>query len=418
MIDAFWGDLKSGSENRRRNGWRALQTALMEEQFGLTHRDILRLLDRLREETEPNVQQAGLEALLSSALLRDRHAADGRHSGLARWFWSPVKLPTAVFRAIEVDRRRDEDAVIELARSLPHRDFRNTVFLSVPLEDPRWQERLDFPKSCCFVGRLEIFGDEAIREFGSDALRFYFPRKDRPPRLKPGALDPKRYHRIHQRRNDRDVGRPLLSAEEGGRRTDYALVQRYYQPQKQRTVVLFAGSSTLGTLGAVIWAVSLQDQQIPLPKNGLREHDRLEALIEVSAPVVEHPWQWQPETPRLLRLIAGNRLEWYESRREWGRPPTDLILIKRDSRIRAAGVFANEVSGTPTFREGSEMFQFIDLLYKATEGRPGRTVKSRDNLWEKVTTNPTLRKRLRESLPEAISVDPPQVTLHVPVEEC
>jgi hypothetical protein len=196
-------------------------------------------------------------------------------------------------------------------------------------------------------------------------------------------------------------------------------VQRYYQPEKQRTVFQFAGCSTLGTLGAVNWAVGLEHRQIPLPAASLSDNARLEALLEVSAPVVEHPWQWQPEAPRLLRLIVGEEHEWDESRREWGRPPTERILLMRDAE--GGCVYSDDGRGTPTFRDGSELVQFIELLYRRTGGKPGQTVTEAmcadDPAWRTVMKKGILRRRLRVNLPGAVSISgkPPEVTLNVPI---
>lgn len=422
MTEEFWARLSAHSENVRRLAWDSLQTTLTDHHIGLSRHDLSRLLLLLRNENAPAVRQSAVEALLSAALLQDRQLDDTRLSGLARWFWKPFHSPTTVIRAIEVDRRRDEDAVIELARGLSRDEFPETVFVRVPLPDPAWNERLEFPTNCCFVGRLEIFGTAAIREFGSDATRFYFPDKTRPADLCPGALDPEHYHRIHQRRGDREVGASFRSSEDGEQRTDYAVVQRYFQPEKQRIVFLLAGNSTLGTLAAVDWAVSLQDQQVPLPVEHLDPHETLEALIEVSAPVVNHPWQWQPKRPHLLRLLVGNNHEWYEKRGEWGPPLSDMILIQRNSRGSAVEVFANDATGAPIFRKSSEIVRFIDLLYRETSGQSGCTVAGgasvSDPVWRKVTGNATLRKRVHDNLPGAIdiSLDPPRVTLNVPIE--
>ena len=181
---------------------------------------------------------------------------------------------------------------------------------------------------------------------------------------------------------------------------------------------MFSGSSTLGTLGAVVWAVGLQDQQIPLPVDDLGERDRFEALIEVSAPVVDHPWQWQPETPRVLRLIVGDKQEWYEARQKWGRPRADLVVIKRNAKKLAVGVYANEASGPAVFGRG-DIVQFIDLLYESSQGLRGCTVANgsvQNTAWKNVLNSATLRSRVHEGLPHAVSFSEGKVTLNVPIE--
>lgn len=420
MNDDFWSSLMNGTENERRRTWESLQTGITYHHVSLLRHDLLRLLRALHSETAASVRQVALESLLSACLLRDPLGGDTRHTGLARWFLKPFHSPTAVFRAIDADRRRDEDAVLELGRVLSSHEFPETVFVRIPLSDPRWRERVELTKTCCFVGRLEVFGIEAVREFGSDSTRFYFPDRARPKDLEPGTLDPLRYHRIHQRRGSRDVGPAFRSTEDGEQRTDYALVQRYFQPEEQRLVFLLAGNSTLGTLGAVNWAVSLQDQQIPLPDEHLDSHETLEALVEVSAPIVEHPGQWQPKKLRLLRLLVGNDHEWYEERRAWGPPLTDVILIRRDSRGMAVEVFANDASASPVFRQSSEIVRFIDRLYRETNGEAGRSVPGAlpDPVWQKVFGTSTLRRRVHDNLPGAIeiSLDPPRVNLNVPIQ--
>jgi hypothetical protein len=422
MLEEFWRHQESAAPTERASAWSVLHTLLSQEQIDPPLRELMRMVQRLRDETDSAARLRAIETLLASALLRTRGRRI-RPTGLAKWFWQPFRQPAAVFRAIEAERHRDEDAAIELARVLTRRDFPKTEFIRLPLADPRWQERLDLPRTCCFVGRLEIFGDQAIDAFRSSGTRFFFPDRDRPPDLAPGALDPRRFHRIHQRRNGRVLDPPFPSREERGRRTDYALVQRYFQADRKRHVFVFAGNSTLGTLGAVFWAAGLQDQHIPLPDKDFDANESFEVLLEVAAPVVEHPWQWQPDQIRPVRMLAGKAHEWFESLQAWGRPSTDLILIKHNNQGEAVEIYADEPAGPAVFRNRGTQVRFIESLFHKSGGKAGQSVPANrfanEQAWKDLCAKPVLRKRLREHLPGAITIssDPPLVTLNVPIVE-
>jgi len=427
MLDKILQDLNADDFGTRQAGWNRLCSHAMEIHLALSEKQKRYLVERLSNERVPDVRKSAIHCLFAIALRQPfgGTTVDSATPDVANWFWEPLHRRSAIFRGIDATRRRDEDAVIELARAFPRRDYPSTVFMRIPLSRPDWESRMDFePKAVCLVGRLGIYGAQAVSAFESSSTRFYFPNQERPDNLEPGDLDPQ-FHRIQQR-NARNQALPAFITrqdEATRRRTDYALVQRYYDDVRGRFVIILAGSSGLGTLGAVDWSTHLEGLKFPMPEVGLKEKDMFEALIEVDAEPTEFPWHWHTRATRAIRVLAGNNLEWYPEEGEWGTRRPDLLRIRRAAGGLAEEVFSESDRDGRVFRDRSPPVRFVEAVYELTGGIPPATIqpdewKGHLGVFQEILGNRTYRGRLREGLHDALSIDNAsgQVTLTVPIQ--
>jgi hypothetical protein len=216
---------------------------------------------------------------------------------------------------------------------------------------------LDLPKrlfnAICVIGRPGLFGEQwfipLIRypsasqpgENGAaESLRFGFDVHRRSPDVPHNQLDPA-YHHLVERKGDETV-ELLHTVDDGHSRRDYGLVQRYaVELGGQSTeIVVIAGASSLGTLGAARWASytlfpNPDDPQsdaaaILMPKND-RTPGRLEALVRVTADSTQGAW----ESPNveLLNLSIDDET-WSPADRRWlPTAPDEVTLVYREKKL-------------------------------------------------------------------------------------
>ena len=100
--------------------------------------------------------------------------------------------------------RRDPDAVESLARRLSYKEFPDLRFYPVPKGEDSWQQIVTDPalETCCFVGRLGLFGKQAVERLVNKQARFRFLRPSPPPSFSTGA-DLKKYYVIQEHEGDR-----------------------------------------------------------------------------------------------------------------------------------------------------------------------------------------------------------------------
>jgi hypothetical protein len=339
---------------------------------------------------------------------------------LADWLWAPFTGPSAAFGLLDPKhRQRDELAKIVLARHLAFGQFPQTTLHLVHLGDPKLGELLYDQRygAVCLIGRLSLYGDEAMQRWTNPEARFAFPAYRRPEELPGGSLD-RSYHYILDRNNGGNgrAGLPAFSArgryvtrEDRGRRTDYGLVQRYlvHDGVRALVVVTCAGASSLGTLAAVQWAAvdllrPVHQGGDLLPAPAWADFDtHLEALLEVTADVTPYNWEWKPSQTKLLRLSL-DRAFWSQEKHGWAVEAPGRITV-----VRAAG---EEVvtdilfdSKQAPLRKNSRMFRLLGSVCLQAAASPGRTVDLGDlrqdaGVWgaEGTVTEKTVRRHLTQ----------------------
>jgi hypothetical protein len=314
-------------------------------------------------------------------------AADaGDGPTLADWLWTPFKGPSAAFGLLDPKhRQRDELAKIVLARHLAFGEFPQTTFHLVHLGDPKLGELLYDQRygAVCLIGRLGLYGDEAVQRWTDPEARFAFPAYERPDELPGGSLD-RNYHYILDRNNGGNGGRggKYVTREDRGKRTDYGLVQRYlvHDGVRALVVVACAGASSLGTLAAVQWAAvdllrPLYQGGELLPAPGWADFDtRLEALLEVTADVTPYNWEWKPSQMKVLRLSL-DRAFWSQEKHGWAVEAPGRITVLTE-RADGADAVANVLfdNKQAPLRKNSRMFRLLGSLCLLAAASPSRTV--------------------------------------------
>ncbi len=283
---------------------------------------------------------------------------------LADWLWEPFKKPSAVFGLLDPNHPRDDEAKILLARSMGFQEYPKTEIHLVHLGDSKLGELLcaQHCQAVCLIGRLSLYGDEALSRWSNPEPRFRFPPGPRPEDLEGGMLSD-HYHYIS------DLNYPprkYATKQADGCRTDYGLVQRYTINAGTHDVVVVtcAGASSLGTLAATRWAavdlrhpIRVGGHPMPAPASA-NDDSHLEVLLEVTAEGTACTWAWKPNQVKLLGVYL-DQMYWSADKRDWQAKPPRRITIVVDSRDRgraSAILFDRKEAG---LRKGTQMFRLL-----------------------------------------------------------
>lgn len=344
MWPTIFSLLQSSERSRRLHGWRQLQSEIELQHIAVTDEQYWRLQEcLLAEDEDDGVWRHGMTVfvgLLLTRLLMDKSPRTSLIGSrqppdtLTDWLWDPFHYPSVVVSMRDPNMMlRDEDALIALRGHLSRRDYPRTEFLRYLPGDSRWGATLHHThfETICLVGRMGLFGPEAVQRWGLDETRFNFRMQDRPENIEAGALD-RQYHCIYERLADGSE-KDYFTTEAAGIRSDYGLVQRYvvFDGFRHVTVVICAGASSLGTLAAVQWAaehlngsVHPDGEPIPLPPN-TRLGSRFEALIFVTADATQN--YWRPSRLELEQLHVGH-FTWNKDTRQWqAHTPEEITLV-------------------------------------------------------------------------------------------
>lgn len=353
MLQSILLKLKSQRGAERLEGWRMLWDGRQSIQHEIRPDHVEFLWDRLsmtEELDDDGERHAAIKALsmLGLFLSLGREPTPevtvnlgrmGDAGSLANWLWLPFRGNSAVFLLDDPDRfRRDAFAHILLARRLSATDYPLVQHQPISMTDPQWsivvrQRGLD---AICLVGRLGLYGTEALTRWQDPGARFKFRTHQRPAELGHGDLHPD-WHCIEELRPD-GTRRSFVTRDVGSERTDYGLVQRYRVLDGTREVVIVncAGGSTLGTLAAVRWAsetlfqpTQFQGDPIQVPGK-VDSASRLEVLMRVRAKISTS--DFVDTSVDLLHLAVGDS-EWCADERNWvSVPPQCITLVCQDGQ--------------------------------------------------------------------------------------
>jgi hypothetical protein len=229
---------------------------------------------------------------------------------LEDWFFRPFRPtprlsnPCGVVGICDREYIRDVQAQILLARRLSIERYPDTKFCYLALSNPVWSDvELERINALCVLGRPSMFARCAILEALAEqrrSARFALPGDNDRWRGQPLTPDSAAiFHHVVQRS---PWGEPKLygAVDQNGSRTDYALVQRFRILYSGRpvTIIVLAGATSLGTIGAVDWVAgsglvnALKAGCHWLGKSDLAEDSEVEALLRVRADVRNpaRPW--------------------------------------------------------------------------------------------------------------------------------
>jgi hypothetical protein len=406
--------IESTDPQDRHEGYTALQHDAEFLHGRIPKEWVARLLKAFLNETDEVLHDLAIGAMFSvslmpspeSPLLPDegdasKGAAEGNTKGkaasksaatkklLGEWLFEPFLQKSAVISVFDAKMsRRDEPAEVYLGRRLSFDRHRATEFIHFSATEPR--AHLVLPnqsfKAICVIGRPGLFGEpwflplmrypspaEGGENGAAEALRFGFDVHRRSPDVPHNQLDPA-YHHLVERRGDGSI-ELLPTDDDGHSRRDYGLVQRYaVELGGQPTViVVIAGASSLGTLGAARWASltlfpNPDDPEsdaaaIPMPETK-RAPVRLEALVRVTADSTQGAW----ESPNIELLNLSIDAEtWSPADRRWlPTAPDEMTLVYREGQLERI-LFDRRAH---TFGNPSKMYVLTKALAEAVlQGR-------------------------------------------------
>lgn len=360
QADFFIGSLTADNPQLRRDAWLSLGMLIWKGTILITWALMQTLKHCLLEETDARVMVAAEKTLLIATLeLVNPEVGDSPRT-LEDWFRADLHQRSLVLRVADPERlRRDEDAVIELARSFPWTEFPATEFLCV---DPGGYlptvDDLAGVKAIVFVGRLSLFGKQAVEDWAMKRQppRYRFGLDFRPAELPRGELH-REYHAVL--RTDQSSGEPpYRTADIDKVRTDYGLIRRYVVSRGGRLCVVIhvAGSSSLGTLAAARFAAHLlfrydvDGKPIPLPA-GIGPQSHLEALVEAKANTEGSNSVWKPDDYRLLDLRVDDSV-WSQTDFRWDQPTHKEISLIFPPGVTRDNYRQEEYDGIEVFFDG------------------------------------------------------------------
>lgn len=294
---AVQAGLQEPDKALRRRAWLELPERHNQQRFTKSEFDVLSHM--IPRETDMDCRTVGILSLLTIL-----HSPGGRlvqNEKLSEWLFAPF-LParghSLVLSVSEKRDFRDVQALIEIARTLPTHRYARTRFHHVQSESADWSGTdLDHAHGICFIGRPGMFeGCGIMGQFPK--LRFSIERAG-------GS----RFFGVTQARaHEGSIAYPIKDVDTGGgvrRRYDHAIVQRFVVRHNSReaVVVVIAGGSSLGTLGAARWITETkwtEEQQADYIRIAAVEKldtatATFEALLEVSAIVHDPPRPWMVE---------------------------------------------------------------------------------------------------------------------------
>ena len=302
MRPEYLDRLRSTSGRERKLAWKDLSLEPEAAHYVLSPENRRQLAELLRQEDDVAVHRMAADILAGYSCAHDAGQVDAQvcppavqdDRSLDFWVWDVFHGASALFRASEpAYARRDPDAVESLARRLGYKDFPELRIYPVPKGEDSWQEIVTDQglDACVFVGRLGLFGKHAVDKLVAPEMRFrfvqYLPRTTYP------AEDDLKYYVI-QEFEGHELAHEHRTSDSDERRTDYGIVQRYqvFLGTRYITVLLCAGLSSLGTVGAARW-VSRDLGVSPDPERNalvmqpdvVKPSSRMEALVRtISVP--------------------------------------------------------------------------------------------------------------------------------------
>lgn len=227
---------------------------------------------------------------------------------LADWLFEPFRdAPPGNHNSLVLsvcDRHylRDVQAQVEIARLLPLERYPLTKFRHVSHEHPDWGNAgLGQALGVCFIGRPLMFQNcKLVEDFPPD-IRFSIVPPESGKAPESGKKED--FHCVAQNRPKAGALR-YTTVEDESHRYDYAIVQRFTITSGGRHIVVLviAGGSSLGTLGAArwisgySWTKATRDRHARIAGLGTIDRStRFEALLKVTARMHKPARPWDPD---------------------------------------------------------------------------------------------------------------------------
>jgi hypothetical protein len=392
--------LTSKHRSERIRGWSKLADELKASHRVLSREDVRQLVEFLRNEEDDDVHRLAGDTMWG--LVCDawgEHEArggggtpiPGRDRSLHGWVLHDFHRTSALLRSSgpRYDRR-DAEAVENLARRFSFDGFPLTQFHSLPVGEEGWREftTQEAPDAICVVGRIGLLGPQAVAVLENRQARFRFLQQE-PPSSYERDDELKEYYVIEEYDGDR-VLNEYRKDDVQGFRMDYGIVQRYkkFVGTRTMTVLLCAGCSSLGTMGAARWlARDLGLPQDPVTKEPILRpttigpQSQMEALIRTVS--VANSSIWRPSRIELVGLYVDG-CQWSPSDLDWHDRARHVVEI----RLRHGQPISLRIDGVEaSLRPKSQNFRLATAIVleagKSEEGTVDFELLARDkSIWE------------------------------------
>ena len=310
LPEDIWKKLRDDHPAKRKAAWNELDDDC--EKYSWTDNVFQDLYLRLKDEPDLDVRSYGLTCLHRISQWARHHILG--ESSLQSWLLEPFRPanrggssgtnePTsAVVAVCDHEHIRDVQPLVKIARVLHEDAYWNTTFHHIPLNNPDWTRvGVTELSAICFIGRPSMFvGCDLLDELPTNR-HFNLPVDDETWRGKPLTPESaRRFHHIIQQRPT--AGRFLFETKEDkAHRVDYAVVQRFVlrRGSRKTVVLILAGATSLGTVGAANWLTSRAPANFNIRKciaeagRELRDETGVEVLLKVKANVhtPARPWE-------------------------------------------------------------------------------------------------------------------------------
>jgi len=330
---ALKAELTSGDAASRKEVWRSLPRGHAEHPFFSGELSKLRVL--LYKEADLDVRTTGAICLEEMLHMPGAPQGESFHDWLFHSFrHTHAESKAALKRSLVLtvcdnEYVRDVHALVEVARHLPTDRYPQTVFRHVALHSPDWADvGLNHAGAICFIGRPSMFKDCSIIDHFPADLRFSI--------VPPAQDEAETFFRV--RRNRPKAG-PFMSpaTQDASLRHDHAIVQRFAIRVGGRdvTVLVIAGSTSLGTLGAARWITSFEwnaERKSEYARlagmEAPEQPTRIEAFLTVSARVHIPARPWRPENEEVEL--------YFNKSRNLLRVPARISVATDDGSLRCA----------------------------------------------------------------------------------
>lgn len=312
----------------RKDNWKQLPEFHVKQPF--SRAQIMELQKALAKESDLDVRTIGIIAL--DQIL---HMPVPEPESFFNWLFHSFRSrggadtgPSLVLTVRDDENFRDVQALVEVARHLDAERYAQTEFRDVSQQSPDWADiRWDTINSNCFIGRPSMFrGCPIVSRFPAD-LRFSI---EPPDSEAPGG-----FHRVCQKREK--AGKLIYpTTQDESYRHDHAIVQRFVISHlgAKKTIIVIAGGSSLGTVGAAQWLTSkymCDAERKSLARVAGLELDgttRVEVLLSVSATKEKPARPWRP--------IVDDAALFLNSSRNLLREPSRIAVATETGHLESA----------------------------------------------------------------------------------
>jgi hypothetical protein len=406
-IEKIQLQLNSQNSEQRQRAWNKLRDLWVITSPILGKEDLGLLMGCLERETDPDAFRAGLMAMILYPRQTLVNApvpgtpimgpVECTGMSLIEWLWLPFQRSSLIFSTAGTQHQlRDETCEFTLGRRLCYDRCHDLELVRFPLDNVDWQHRISDGKikAVCILGRLGLYGPDAVHDLSMPHSHFQFPINERLQENEcPDQVENYRCIREFVAGGVVDHVTNLSN----GIGKDYSIVQRHtiILGQHKIALVVCAGTSSLGTLAATQWATKQLaqsthfsgDLQITTPKSTTVD-SRMEALLEVTAKKMPHGWVSTQVVPK--KLFMDNHA-WQPELQTWEEVSNRCLEIVHTKGEPSSVLLDGQLVPQRKNSQGfSLLIEMATQKYVSTQSEIDiKQLAANPNIWEGATVTPS-----------------------------